>query len=165
MTQPADVLGAMITPAVLISAAALLLLSTSNRLSRVIDRIRQYLAESQQVMGRADWPSPRQHELSIQQLHHLLHRLLLLRAAVTGMYLTIGLLLATSITAGLNVVIPQVTPLVPISLGVLGAVCFLYCIVVLVREALIAVRATLEEIDFVQGLLQAREQPPAARDG
>jgi hypothetical protein len=42
-----EVLGAMITPAVLISASGRLVLSTSNRLTRVVDRVRVLAAEAE----------------------------------------------------------------------------------------------------------------------
>jgi hypothetical protein len=153
--QPSQVLGAMITPAVLISAVALLLLSTANRLSRVMDRISSSITLVQHAAGQAASVeiNRRRRELALRQLKHLMHRLLLLRAAVTGMYVTICFLLLTSITAGLDLLIPPVPGLVPISLGVLGAVCFLFCIVVLIREALIAVGATLEDVKFVHDML------------
>jgi hypothetical protein len=48
---PTEVLGAMITPAVLISAAGTLVLSTSQRLSRVVDRIRVLAAEAERLQG------------------------------------------------------------------------------------------------------------------
>ena len=165
--QSSEVLGAMISPAVFISAVALLLLSTTNRLSRVIDRIGGYIEQAQRVEGQAAAleVNRQKHDLALRQLDHLLHRLLLLRAAVMGMYLTIGLLLLTSISAGLNLLIPQVSRLVPISLDVLGAVCFLYCVVVLVREALIAVRDTLEEIDCLRALLESQRLQAEERAG
>jgi hypothetical protein len=153
--QPSQVLGAMITPAVLISAVALLLLSTANRLSRVIDRISSAINLVQHSAGQAATieSNRRRRDLALRQLKHLMHRLLLLRAAITGIYLTIGLLLLTSITAGLNILIPGITRWLPISLGMLGAASFLYCIVVLIREALIAVHATLEDVKFLHDML------------
>ena len=50
---PTDVLGAMITPAVLISACGTLVMSTSNRLSRVVERARS-LSEAARLGGPAD---------------------------------------------------------------------------------------------------------------
>ena len=49
---PSEVLGGMITPALLISACGTLVLSTSNRLSRVVDRVRVLTAEVE--AGRVD---------------------------------------------------------------------------------------------------------------
>ncbi len=49
-TLVAEVLGAMITPAVLISAGGTLVLSTSNRLSRVVDRVHVLAADAEAVL-------------------------------------------------------------------------------------------------------------------
>jgi hypothetical protein len=84
---PAEVLSAMITPAVLISAAGTLVLSTSNRLSRVTDRIRALAAEAEHLPY-----VPEHSDISVQtrevkrqiiadQLVWLSKRLLLLRTA------------------------------------------------------------------------------------
>jgi hypothetical protein len=48
---PTEVLGALITPAVLISAAGMLVLSTSQRLSRVVDRGRVLATEAERLQG------------------------------------------------------------------------------------------------------------------
>ena len=55
-TAAGEVLGAMITPAVLISASGTLVLSTSNRLSRVVDRVRVLSAEAEQSRSSPDSP-------------------------------------------------------------------------------------------------------------
>ena len=44
-----EVLGAMITPAVLISASGVLVLSTSNRVGRTVDRVRAIAAEVERL--------------------------------------------------------------------------------------------------------------------
>ena len=44
-----EVLGAMITPAVLISASGTLVLSTGNRLGRVVDRVRALTEEAEKM--------------------------------------------------------------------------------------------------------------------
>lgn len=74
--MPYEVLGAMITPAVLISACGTLVLSTSNRLSRVVDRVRVLAREA--ANGTPD-PSG----LASDQLHRLAQRALMLRTAMT----------------------------------------------------------------------------------
>jgi len=159
MPEPIEVLGAMITPAVLISAAALLILSTSNRLGRVIDRIRLLIAECERLAtGQHTPPENEKHALMLDQVENLLRRLLLLRTAVTGLYVTITLLVATSIATGLFVLVPRMTAWVPIGVGLAGAILFLYCITLLVREAALAVRATIQEVDYIHKLLARQER-------
>ena len=158
MHQPMEVLGAMITPAVLISAAALLLLSTAARLGRVNDRLQHLLAEAEGLLPKAGPPLVREQKqyLSLQQLTCLQERLLLLRSAVTALYMTIALLVVTSIASGVYVLFPQLTSIVPISVGMLGALAFLFSIARLIREASIAARVTLEEIAYTRALLEQK---------
>ena len=148
MLEPNQVLAAMITPAVLISAAALLLLSTANRLGRVNDRLQGVMAKARRVGRKSDSAQAQsQRRIAlVNQLSSLVERLLLLRSAVAGMYCTIGLLVVTSIAAGMYVVFPNGFRLVSACAGLLGSVAFLYSIVVFTREAFMAVRATQEEI-------------------
>ena len=61
-----------------------------------------------------------------------------------GLYATIALLVITGIAAGMYAAVPAVlTSLISISVGLLGAVAFLYSMVLLIRESSIAVRTTL----------------------
>jgi hypothetical protein len=80
--------------------------------------------------------------------------LLLLRSAVTGIYVTIAMLVITSILCGMYAAFQQISSLLPISTGVCGAVTFLYSIVLLIREASIAVRVTLHEVAYARELLE-----------
>src|SRR6478672_404910 len=156
MNSSIEVLGAMITPVVLISAAALLLLSTAARLGRVNDRLQHLLAEAEGLLPKVGSLLVREQKqyLSLQQLTCLQERLLLLRSAVTALYVTIALLVVTSIASGVYVLFPQLTSIVPISVGMLGAFAFLYSIARLIWEASIAARVTLEEIAYTRALLE-----------
>jgi hypothetical protein len=159
MPHPIDVLGAMITPAVLISAGSMLVMSTSNRLARVIDRIRLLVAECERLAaGQHSAAEDEKLALIRAQVESLLRRILLLRTAITGLYVTITLLVATSIATGLFVLLPRMTAWAPIIIGLAGALAFLYCITLLVREAAIAVRATIEEVDYIHKLLERQGQ-------
>jgi hypothetical protein len=165
MYQPVEVLGAMITPAMLISAAALLLLSTANRLGRVNDRLHLLMTMAERLSSQVGPSTAREQRqyLSLEQLASLQERLPLLRSAVTGLYVTIALLVVTCIASAMYVLYPQLTSLVPISLGVLGAVAFLYSIALLIREASIAARITLQEITYVRHLLAQQKIGQAQR--
>jgi hypothetical protein len=106
IATPATVLSAMITPAVLISAAGTLVLWTSNRLSRVVDRIRVLVAEAKAVQSSAERGSAliqlreAERRLITDQLLRLSARVRLLVAAMTVLYMAIGLFVATSIAIG-----------------------------------------------------------------
>jgi hypothetical protein len=154
MLEPTEVLGAMITPAVLISAAALILLSTASRLGRVNDRLLHLMADAERLPSAAavSLPSSKRRHLR-DQLAGLSNRLLMLRAAANGMYVTIAVLVVTSISGGLYVVFPKITNVVPISLGMIAAVAFLYSIVILIQEGALAFRLSQHEIAYVYELL------------
>jgi hypothetical protein len=156
MLEPVQLLAAMITPAVLISAAALLLLSTAARLGRVNDRVQAMIADVHLHSNGAERSAAvNQQRLAVsRQLRELVERLVLLRSAVTAIYVTMALLVATSIAAGMYVVFPAFFRLLSVSTGLLGAVAFLYSIVVLIREASIAVHGTRQEIAELQRLIE-----------
>jgi phosphate/sulfate permease len=153
-----EVLGAMITPAVLISASGTLVLSTSNRLSRVVDRVRTLALEAETLDLDDPTKKPRA-ELIANQLERLSARVVLLRNSMTALYTAIGLLVGTSIAVGLAAVLSWEQAWIPIVLGLLGSVALLYGSLLLVREARLAVGSTLQELDFVQGRLGKTKGP------
>src|SRR6478752_2922742 len=129
MHVPLEVLGAMITPAVLISAAALLLLSTAGRLGRVNDRLLHLTAEAERLSESSpEKRSADKAELLLSQLSSLKDRLSLLRSSVTALYATIAILVLTSIAGGIYAWWPRVTSAFPSSIGMLAAISFLYSI-------------------------------------
>ncbi|HSF40850.1 MAG TPA: DUF2721 domain-containing protein [Thermoanaerobaculia bacterium] len=138
-----DVLGAMITPAVLISASGTLVLSTSNRLSRVVDRVRKLAAEAGEI-GTVI-PEERR-RLIVEQLSILSSRALLLRSALTSFYLAIGLLVATSIAVGIVAALRWQYGWIPVVTGLGGACALLWGSLLLVREARQAIGFTLHEL-------------------
>jgi hypothetical protein len=154
-TPASEVLGAMITPAVLISASGTLVLSTSNRLSRVMDRVRTLSAEAER--GRAAEPaaspafaSDARRALIESQLRLLARRVLVLRSAMTALYAAIGLLIATSIGVGITVLVPWRVGWLAVALGLSGACSLLWGAVLLVREARLAIVSTLEEMAYAR---------------
>lgn len=159
MTGPqlaGDVLGAMITPAVLISASGLLVLSTSNRLGRVVDRVRALSAEAEGWRGAADDRAAKRRQTLVgTQLEQLSERAVLLRSALTALYASIGFLVATSIGVGLISLADWRHGWLPVALGLSGACSLFYGSLLLVREGRLAVRATLEELAFVREVVRA----------
>ena len=147
-----EILGAMITPAVLISAGGSLVLSTSNRLSRVVDRVRVLAQEAERLPpGREEASARRQ--LIAGQLSILTARVLLLRTAMTALYTAIGLLVMTSIAVGVTAAWQWRYGWIPVVLGLGGACALLYGSLLLVREARFAVNSTLQEMSFVRAAI------------
>lgn len=148
-----EVLGAMITPAVLISASGTLVLSTSNRLNRVVDRVRVLAAQAEQLRKsevQAIEDSEAKRQLLAGQLGVLSSRALLLRSAMTSLYLAIGLLVTTSIAVGVVAVFNWAYGWIPVVLGLLGTGVLLYGSFLLVREARLAVGSLMQEMNYAQ---------------
>jgi hypothetical protein len=151
-TLAIQVLGAMITPALLISACGTLVLSTSNRLSRVVERVRVLARDAE----RFDSSTDVRRAAIVRQLGSLGERALILRSALAALYLAIGFLVATSIGVGVSALIGWSVPWVPVGLAMAGACALLWASVLLVREGRLAVHSTLEEMRQVQTMLQER---------
>jgi hypothetical protein len=151
-TTPADVLSAMITPAVLISAAGLLSLSTSQRLARVVDRTRLVVHEFQSLSSRAA-PGDRaaREAFIVRQLRALTSRARLVQWALTCLYISLALFIMTSLLLGLAVVLGGQS-WIALGVGVTGALCLLASSLLLIGEARIAVRSLGEEIAFIRGI-------------
>ena len=152
-----EVLGAMITPAVLISASGTLVLSTSNRLSRVVDRVRVLTAEAEQLQQGTGGEKGARERLISDQLARASKRALLLRSALTVFYSAIGLLVATSIAIGLVAALRWSYGWVPVTIGLCGACALLYGTLLLVREGRLAVGSTLQELSYAREVV-ARER-------
>jgi hypothetical protein len=153
---PSEILGAMITPAVLISASGVLVLSTSNRIGRTVDRVRVLAAAVERLQMTPESVSPfidiqehkRQH--IGEQLIQVSERALLLRSALTALYTAIGLLVMTSILVGVVALLQWAYTWLPIASGFAGSCALLYGSLLLVREARLAVRSTLQEVSFAR---------------
>jgi hypothetical protein len=155
-----EVLAAMITPALLISATGTLVLSTSNRLSRVVDRVRVLARDAEQLVGETRSPLDpgvsdpgfllAKRGLITSQLTALAQRALLLRSALAALYTAIGFLVATSIAVGTVTSFGVRFSWPVIGLAMVGACALLWGSVLLVREGRQAIGSTLEEMQWVR---------------
>ncbi|MBA4066152.1 MAG: DUF2721 domain-containing protein [Isosphaera sp.] len=152
-----EVLAAMITPAVLISASGTLVLSTSNRLGRVMDRIRKLAAEAEGLPpdgGGADETDKK--ALVAEQVHWLARRLRYLQRALMTFYAAIGLLVGSSLTVGLSTAANQALGWLPVGLALAGAAGLLVGAALLVLEVRAAFRSTQREIDIIRRIVGRR---------
>jgi len=160
-----DILGAMITPAVLISASGTLVLSTSNRLGRVVDRIRKLTGEAEELPdGTATEEVVEKRALIADQIGWLTRRLWLLQRALIVFYASIGLLVGASLTVGLSASTKGALGWVPVGFGLLGATGLLVGAGMLVREARTAVRSTLHELDHIRKVVARKTTMPVVRN-
>jgi hypothetical protein len=157
LTPVLTVLSAMIAPVVVISACASLIISTSARGDRTVDRLYHWSSELQDLADASPEPQDvgERRAMIFQQLDHQTSRARLLQRSLATCYLALGLFVATSVTIGLAAVAMQLEltwqylAVLPLVLGLLGAGFLFYACVLLVTEAQMALTATEREMDFV----------------
>jgi Protein of unknown function (DUF2721) len=158
MTAAIEVLTAMITPAVLISASGTLVLSTSNRLTRVVDRVRTLAKEAREPAETLSAEeAERRRTFFANQLVTLTARVSLLRTAMTVLYSAIGLFIMTSIAVGLLAALGVAIGWLPVAFALAGTGALLHASWLLVREARLAVVSTLEEMSSLAQAISAPE--------
>src|SRR5687767_4962272 len=163
-TSAVAVLTAMITPAVLISACGALILSTSTRLGRAVDRVRalierfEELAKSEEDEGVEFYEERR--AVIFNQLDKLTTRTRLLQKGMRVFYLALGVFVATSVSIGLVAAAGGARHAwLPVVLGLSGSLGLLYGSVLLIKESRIAQDALNAEMDFIWKLGRALAPP------
>jgi len=151
------VLAAMITPALLISAAGMFILSTSNRLGRVVDRVRVIGDKLDALLH--DTTGVELYEerkaMLMEQMRHQSGRAKLLQRTLSVFYITAGIFVLTSVAIGLDALFNRPgLHWLPVLLGLSGALCLLYGSGMLVMEARMAIASLNDEVQFLNRLLQ-----------
>jgi uncharacterized protein DUF2721 len=147
-----NVLSAMITPAVLISACGTLIFSTSTRLARVVDRVRELdrKIESLLTAENPGFSEERQGEIERQLLIHS-RRAGFIQHALTSFYLSLGLLVASTIAIAF-VSLLRLSMWLPNILGIIGTITLFYGCIALIAEARLALRSVKTEMQFTLAL-------------
>ncbi len=155
-----NVLSAMITPAVLISACGTLVISTSARLARIVDRVRE-LRNVIEEMSRAeetfDFLEDRRAEVERQISIHA-RRSRLIQNSLTSFYVSLGLFVAATVAVGVISIFPRALDRVlwvPNMLGIIGTGILFYGCVMLIAETRLALRSVNSEMEFT---LRLREK-------
>jgi hypothetical protein len=145
------VLSAMITPAVLISACGSLILSTSTRLGRVVDRVRALSDKFEELAAEEAQGKMLSEKRAVifDQLDILTSRARLLQRSITSFYLALGIFVATSVSIGVVAVTSPRYGWIPVALGIVGAGFLFYGSVLQIFEARSALAATYREMDFL----------------
>ena len=142
----------MITPAVLISACGAMILSTSGRLGRVVDRVRALsdrLEEMAEKPGDSEVARERQ-AVIFSQLDKLTSRARILQRSMVTFYVALGLFVATSVAIGaIGIVGNPRYNVVPVVVGMLGACFLFYGSMLLIFEARLALSTIHAEMDFI----------------
>ncbi len=158
MDNPLGILSAMITPAVLISACGTLIMSTSIRLARIVDRVRELSRQMEEIfMGEAvDFSDERRVEFERQLLVHT-QRGRIIQNALTGFYLSLGLLVAATVSIGLTA-LTHYAAWLPAALGIGGTITLFYGSVLLIAETRLALGSVNSEMQFIMQLSRLYRQ-------
>lgn len=165
-----NILAAMITPALLISASGTFILSTSNRLSRVVDRMRVLSQRIEDYIALAA-PTEEQRERALMTEAHLdrqRHRLRRLQTALTLLYITAAIFICTSVSIGVIYALNQQFYWIPVVLGLSGAALMFVASILLIAEARQAVHNADEETEYVLALAARHglgDGPPGTGSG
>jgi hypothetical protein len=164
ITSSLGILSSMITPAILILASGSLIMTTSQRLSRVVERVRRISQEFTQIEKHPDAES------AIEAKRRILYTLLkksarrckLLTQAMTFLYLSLGVFVATSLAIGLVGLIDLRYTWIPTGLGMLGAMLLFISSSILIIESRLTLSVVADEVDFV--VESSRSNAPEYRE-
>jgi hypothetical protein len=150
------VLTAMITPAVLISSCAALILSTSLRLGRVADRVRSLSDKLEAITHGETKPEHYRERLRtiFFQLDKLTSRARILQRSIVVFYTALGTFVATSIAIVVVAVSGSQFVWLPVAAGFGGACLLFYGSVTLVYEARLSLQTINTEMNFIWHLAE-----------
>ncbi|MDT5296212.1 MAG: hypothetical protein QOJ76_3092, partial [Acidobacteriota bacterium] len=157
--------------AVLISACGALILSTSTRLGRVIDRVRLLIDRFEEMMKVQQEDKgvelfEERRVVIFNQLDRLTTRTRLLQKSMTVFYLALGVFVATSVAIGMVAAVGHASyAWLPVVLGLVGACGLFYGSILLIKEARLAQMSLNAEMDFIWKLGRALAPPGLRQTG
>jgi len=164
MAPALAVLTAMITPAILVLAAGTLIGSTSSRLGRVVDRVRQ-LSDGFEALETGEAKSAFIEERRVHifgQLSGLTKRARLLQFSMMTLYLALASFVATSMSLVLLAFVTldrRFSPFLPVVIALTGMAFLFAGSMLLIFEARVAIYAVHDEMRFITKL--GRKLAPA----
>lgn len=162
LSSTIEFLTAMITPALLISATGSMVLSTSTRLGRVIDRVRQLTCQLEDLITTGDKAKvplyDNKLEMTFKLLDKVTSRSRILQKAMVAFYNGLGFFVLTSVSIGIVGII-GIYRWFPIPVGLIGILFLFYGSILMLREARMATDAINTEMDYTWDL--ARQVAPA----
>jgi hypothetical protein len=152
-----NILSLMITPAVLISACGALIFSTSTRLGRIVDRVRNLSASIEDLSKNEeiDFPDERFAEAEHQLAIHT-RRSRLIQNSLTSFYVALSLFVAAAVAVSFAAIF-KYAAWIPNVLAIGGTLFLFYGCILLIAETRLAVRAVNAEMAFTL-MLRARYQ-------
>lgn len=150
------VLSAMITPAVLILASGSLILTTSNRLTRVVDRVREMVVDIEALDAAPTEHAEEKRTLLFAQLDRSTRRARLLQHAMTRLYSALAIFIATSVSIGAVALSGLHVGGLPLVLGFFGAGLMFWASIILIFESRLALQTTYAEMDYISRVYSPR---------
>jgi len=151
LTSTVNVLSTMITPAVLIMACGSLILTTSTRLIRAVDRIRELDPEIEKLVAAGEQRTEKRRTMLYEQLDKVTTRARLLQRALSQLYGAVAFFVGTSVGLGLST-LSNLAGWVPLASGLIGAALLLSASIILIFESRIALAATYAETDYIRSI-------------
>jgi hypothetical protein len=155
LNSTVEFLTAMITPALLISATGSLVLSTSTRLGRVVDRVRELERRFNEMIVTEDKASipfyEKKLEVTVNLLDKVTTRARILQRAMSAFYFGLCFFILTSVTIAI-VGLFNVYRWLPIVVGIIGIIFLFYGSILMLRETRMATATINAEMDFTWGL-------------
>lgn len=150
-----EFLTAMVTPTLLMSATGSLVLSTSTRLGRVIDRVRdleQRLSELIVVQNTDTIPLYNKRvDTVVNLLDKVTSRARILQRAMVSLYFGLGSFVLTSVTIAVAAFFNTYRWL-PIPVGIVGIMFLFYASILMILETRMATATVNAEMDFTWAL-------------
>jgi hypothetical protein len=146
-----EFLTAMITPALLISATGSLVLSTSTRLGRVVDRVRDLEQRLSELITIKDRENVLLYEKRLDTVVNLLDKVTtrsrILQRAMGAFYYGLCCFVLTSVTIAVAGIF-NVARWLPIPVGIVGIMCLFFGSILMLRETRMATATVNAEMDF-----------------
>ncbi len=146
-----EFLTAMVTPTLLISATGSLVLSTSTRLGRVVDRVRELETRLSSLITTHNKESIPLYEKRLDTVVKLLDKVTtrsrILQRALSAFYYGLGFFILTSVTIAVAAFFTTYR-WIPIPVGIIGIMCLFWGGVLMLRETRLATATINAEMDF-----------------
>jgi tetrahydromethanopterin S-methyltransferase subunit B len=146
-----EFLTAMVTPTLLISATGSLVLSTSTRLGRVVDRVRELEQRLNDLITAIDKSKIPLYEKRLDTVVNLLDKVTsrarILQKAMGAFYYGLGFFILTSVTIAIAGLF-GIYRWMPIPVGIVGIMFLFYGSILMLRETRMATATVNSEMDF-----------------
>lgn len=163
-TNPYAALSLIVAPAVLTNASSILVLSTSNRLARAVDRARVLASQLEGGSKASDGLTA----LRLNDMDSAERRAFLLLSALRFFYASIGAFAAAALVSLLGAAVvatplralPAIMEVVALAAGFIGVMGLVLGCVLLLRETRIAVRTVTDEATHLREHFSRRTKSP-----